>query len=114
MPHVAQAFFAGRFWFRIVLDAMGEMLGLGLKVRGVVRGVGQIELRAGKIGAQMLALVIECRAHFKPSLRSVDAVVALHICAITCIATGDDAGGELHRPGDIFFNLIEAAVVVGG
>ncbi len=43
VAHIAQAFFAGRLRFVPILNAMGEVLGLRLKVRRIAGGVGLVE-----------------------------------------------------------------------
>ena len=44
----------------------------------------------------------------------MDAEVAVHGGAVGSGATGNNAGRKFHGPGDIFFDLVEAAVVVDG
>ena len=44
--------------------------------------------------------------------RTVDAEEGSHVRAVGGGAAGDGAGGELHGPGEVLFDLIEAAVAV--
>ena len=62
----------------------------------------------------MEAFVDKCRVDLEPAFRSVDAEVSVHVGAVSGGATGDNAGRELHGPGDVFFDGSEAAVVVDG
>jgi len=44
----------------------------------------------------------------------VNAEVSLHGRAVSCGATGDDAGGEAHSPSDVLFDFFEPAVSIDG
>jgi len=98
VPHVAEAFFAGALRLQVVLDAMGEMLGFGLEVRGVAGGVGLVDIRAVDEAAEMKAFIDECLVDAEPALGAVDVKVAGHVGAIRGVAGGEDAGGEFHGP----------------
>jgi hypothetical protein len=52
-----ETFFAGDFRLEIVLDAMGEVLGLCLEVRGIAGRVGSSICVPSKFGAQAQAFV---------------------------------------------------------
>src|ERR1700676_3898925 len=110
--HVAQTFFARRPRFQPILNALREVLGFGLEVRGVTRRVEFVELYACKIGAQPQPFVDERRIDFEPAFRSMDAIEAFHVGAVGSVATGYDAGRELHCPRYILFYFIEAAVLI--
>ena len=60
----------------------------------------------------MKAFVDKGLVDFKPAFGAVDAEVASHGGAVGGGATGDDAGRKPHGPGDVFLDLVEAAVVV--
>ena len=66
--HVAEAFFSGGLRFLIVLDAVGEVLGFGLKVRRIARGVGLVQFFTGGICAQVQAFVDEGVVHVDETL----------------------------------------------
>jgi hypothetical protein len=101
-----------RLRLRPILDAVGEVVGFGLEVRGVARRVEFVQLRASIIGAQPQSFVDEGRIDFEPAFRSMDAIEAFHVGAVGSVATSYDAGGELHCPGDILLHFIEAAVLI--
>ena len=46
------------------------------------------------------------------ALTSMDAKIPGHVGTVGGVATGHDAGRKLHRPGDIFFDVSETAVLV--
>ena len=112
--HVAEAFFAGTLRLEIVLNAMGEVIGFCLELGGIAGGVELVNLGAGEVAAEAQAFVDKGLIDLEPALRSIDAVVALHVGSIGGGATGDDAGRKLHGPGVVLFDFVEAAVVVDG
>ena len=63
VAHIAEAFFAGGLRVEIVLDAVGEVVGFGLEVRWIMRGVELVDLLPGKICAQLKAVVAEGVVH---------------------------------------------------
>ena len=65
------------------------------------------------MAGEVLALVGEGR-HLQPSPGAVGAPVAAEFDSVAAGAGGDGAGGETLEPLDVFFDLVEAAVVVGG
>ena len=112
VAHVAEAFFAGGLRFEVVLDAVGEVIGFGDEVGGIAGGVELVDLGALVVGGESESLVGEGIIDLEPAFGAVDAEIAGHVGAVGGGATGDNAGGEAHGPCHVFFDLVEAAVVV--
>src|SRR6202035_4933261 len=69
---VAQTFFTRRLRLQPILDAVGEVVGFGLEVRGVARWVEFVKVPARTVSAQPQSFVDEGRIDFEPAFRSVD------------------------------------------
>ena len=110
---IAQTFFSGRLGRFVLKDAVGEVICLSDKVRRVMRVVWLVDdVISAQIRYEVLALIAEGRREFEHSLGAVYAIVSIHAGAIRGVATGDDAGGELHRPADVLFDACEASIVI--
>src|ERR1035437_9326006 len=94
------------------MDAVGEVVGFSLEVRRVARWVEFVKLPARTISAQPQSFVDEGRVDFEPAFRSMDAIAAFHVGTVSRVATGYDAGRELHCPGNILLHFIEAAILI--
>jgi hypothetical protein len=112
VAHVAQTFFARRLRLQPILDAVGKVVGFGQEVRRVARRVEFVKFPARTISAQPQSFVNEGRIDFEPAFRPVDSIEAFHVGTVGSVATGYDAGRELHCPGDILVHLIEAAILI--
>src|ERR1700680_2094278 len=104
VAHVAQTFFARRPRLQPIVNALREVLGFGLEVRGVPRRVEFVELYACIIRAPPQPFVDERKIDFEPAFRSMDAIEAFHVGPVGSVATGYDAGRELHCPRDILLH----------
>src|ERR1700756_3630251 len=88
------------------------MLRFGLEVRGISCRVRLVNFCAGELAGETQAFVNKSRIHFKPALRSMYAEKAIHRRAVGGVATGNNSRRKTHRPGHVFFYLVEASVVI--